>query len=266
MKECSRPNCTNLARPRDRGLCQKHCKAERKYTPPMPTDLVNAHIERLREAGLGRRRIADLAGVSHSTVRRVRYRKYTVNRVAAKILAVPVPASTINDAAAPYAFVPIVGITRRLQALVAIGYTQAQLAVELGGMEKQVISRLVLGKHPYVWASVARRVDDVYRRLEAEPMPTGYWAERSRERARANGWPPPLAWDHDNIDDPAAKPDVPKPSKRVVPKDFADIVADHRNLRRTDEQIARAMGVQLDAFQKRLKKAGLPRESQLIAS
>ena len=95
------------------------------------------------------------------------------------------------------------GTARRLQALMAIGWDQHALAVELGWSHTRV-SNLVRRENLQVTAATAARVCAVYERLCMTPR----WGTGSvryvRGYAARKGWPPPLAWD--DIDDPAETP------------------------------------------------------------
>jgi hypothetical protein len=87
-----------------------------------------------------------------------------------------------------------------LRALAAIGYSQADLAAEMGWKGIQVIARSL--RAGQVTATTARRIGAAYERLSMTPGPSPLAARRARHA----GWAPPLAWDEGTIDNPAAKP------------------------------------------------------------
>ena len=96
------------------------------------------------------------------------------------------------------------GTARRLQALVAIGYTQTYLWDRLtGDGKRQNCHNLLTQDRPTVNAETARKVAELYDELSMTPGPS----DRSRRKARYYGWAPPLAWDEDEIDNPEAHPD-----------------------------------------------------------
>ena len=177
------------------------------------TDLVDAdpvrdHVNRLRTAGLGRRRIATLAGVSSGAVWKLLYGDPPTQRLrpdtAAKLLGVPLDP-------ADGALVPAVGARRRLQALIVIGWPQAQLAAALG-MAPGNFNRLLHDDGPLLGGTV-RAIQAAYaERWNATPpqqTPARRGAiTRARRYGAARGWAPPQAWDDDIIDDPAAVPDL----------------------------------------------------------
>lgn len=100
-------------------------------------------------------------------------------------------------------FAPSVGLQRRMRALCAIGYTQRDLARRLG-ITLSGVTRLVAGggmERGTHW-QLHRRIVRLYDQLSMTPGPS----DLARIRAAGKGWPPPLAWDDDQLDDPAATP------------------------------------------------------------
>ena len=91
------------------------------------------------------------------------------------------------------------GTARRLQALVAIGYPQRELAARLG-ISAAALSGLLHRKHGGVTGKTHYAVVDLFKELWAHPVP-GRSGQLSRTLARKWQWVGPLAWD--NIDDPA---------------------------------------------------------------
>lgn len=104
--------------------------------------------------------------------------------------------------------VPNVGVRRRIQALVALGWSQARISEEAGYNRSHV--GLILTRNGPLRAGTAERIAEVYERLSMTLPPETTTAEkcdatRSRNIARRNGWLPPLAWN--NIDDENEHPD-----------------------------------------------------------
>ena len=104
--------------------------------------------------------------------------------------------------------VSAVGTRRRLQALMAIGWDQHSLAVEVGVTNTR-ISNLVRGINPEVTSQTAARVALVYDRLSMTARDGTKAARYARTVARRQGWPPPLAWDDIDHDPEPPAPDVP---------------------------------------------------------
>jgi hypothetical protein len=174
---------------------------------------VTAHVEALREAGIGVDQIARLAGLSASHVRELvphaRTGRRPIQRVrpetAQRLLAI-----ALADAnRAPRSHVDATGTRRRLQALVAIGWTHTALAAELcrsaTSLARSMTSETVTPK-------TARQVSDLYDRLwDNRPQHATDEELTAVNAARAlaarHGWPPPMAWDDiDKDPSPCADP------------------------------------------------------------
>lgn len=161
------------------------------------------HIARLAAVGVGPVRIARLSGVSRSTIKDVKSgaTRRVRPEVAASLLAVP---------AVPMPRTPVgldaTGTKRRIGARAAQGWTLTHQARELG-MSIHNISDLMRQK--WVTPRMAQRVADVYDRMcwQLPPDPDSPAAKRSRLWAARHGYPVPLAWDDETIDDPAASPE-----------------------------------------------------------
>lgn len=93
------------------------------------------------------------------------------------------------------------GSRRRVQALGAVGWTMKVIAQEVGWQVPQALYR-ALHSNRGVRPFTAARIAEVYDRLSMQQGPSN----SARMRASAKGWPPPLAWDDDTIDDPDAQP------------------------------------------------------------
>lgn len=232
---------------------------------------VRAHIEHLRAAGLGVKQISRLSGVALSTLTQILYgcpredgtRRPPTARVrretAQKILAI----HPSLDIAAPGTRVPAVGSRRRLQALVHQGWSVQKLANRLG-VDRQRLDSLVHGLHAMVTAETAVAVRELYDDLWDQAPPERSREDRSaaaaaRTRARRAGWAPPLAWDEDTIDDPAAVPQHevtvpnPLPGRRGVDLDeWMHLVRSGES----PERAARRLGVALGAVERAASRHG----------
>lgn len=213
----------------------KHCtpclNARRRYQKGLEYDWANGrtrrvaldhvrnHITKLRNNGMPMREIARLAGVSLGTAYRAagmyNGEAKSINRAtAARIL-------TVRPTTPESGYIDRTGSVRRLQALIAIGHRQTDLARMLG-MSGSNISSLINGLYDpnrprtRLQASTAQRIADLYDRLHLTPGDN--WA--SRGRAKRHGWAPPLAWD--NIDDPNEKPYRPRREDTYAHNDDVD--------------------------------------------
>ena len=107
-----------------------------------------------------------------------------------------------------------IGTVRRLQALAAVGWTQTQIAAELG-TTRQHVNKAMSGH-----VEIGRRAGPIYNAtgeiLRGEALVRDLF-ESLRDgpthrvhgcdwRGRVSGWYPPTAWDECDIDDPTARP------------------------------------------------------------
>lgn len=189
-------------------------KAYGRWDHLTDADPVRAHVRHLMASGMGWQRVARLSGVSTGAMTKILYgklladgtRRAPTKRVrhetAQRILAVRPELDLLGSKAV----VDGTGTRRRLQALVAAGWSQAKIAAMLG-MTGTNLGRIVYGDR--VHAATARAVRDLYDRLWDTPPPETerndrIAASRARSLAKRRGWLPALAWDDDTIDDPAA--------------------------------------------------------------
>ncbi|MCF8605133.1 hypothetical protein L5I01_17400 [Gordonia sp. HY442] len=171
---------------------------------------VRQHILALREKGIGNNRLCEITGVSHNTIQVIITgrpergsgpSKKVMRQTAEKILAVPIPKYAFH-AARNGRIVPALGTTRRLQALVAIGYNQRDLMRQLDWAWEGNHLNLFHGRIDSVSARKARDVAGLFAELAMTPGPSS----RARNRGVKLGWAPPLAWD--DIDDPNETPEL----------------------------------------------------------
>lgn len=185
-----------------------------RYGGLVDAEPVRAHVRELQAAGIGLQQIFRVSRVGGGVLTKLMYgtprpdgtvrppSRRVTPRVAERILAV-----TVADLA-PSAIVDGTGTTRRLQALVTVGWSQSALARALG-MSPVNFTRTI--RSPRVLASTAAAVRVLYDRLWDTPPAHDTHRERiayarARSHAAKQGWLPPLAWDDDTIDDPAADP------------------------------------------------------------
>ena len=164
---------------------------------------VRDHLDRLM-AHAGLARIADAAHISRSEILDVYYGQRGTNHQHVDASLRTITASTANRllAVTPnqlvHAFVDATGTIRRLRALVAVGYSQKDLAAHLG-MHVGNFSTLIRQGRPRVSAKTFSATCILFRELWSHPV-NGKPGDRSRAIARSQGWVGPLAWD--DIDDP----------------------------------------------------------------
>jgi len=192
-----------------------------RWQPFVDAGPVRSHIAGLRAAGIGVERIADLAGVSVSRIRELAGRshldaagsRYVRPNTAARVLRIEAD----NTSRAPSSRVDATGTRRRLQALVAIGWSPDLLAAELG---RQPLSLERSMASSSVTARTAQQVAALYEQLSSTPPPCSTTSECARAEAATHGWQPPLAWDDIDCD--------PAPTAATPPSDDVDEIAIER--------------------------------------
>jgi hypothetical protein len=174
-----------------------------------PADRAADHLLLLRAAGLDDKEIRKQTRICPDVMYRILRREGVIHaRTEARITSVPIPEKP--GTSSNRAYIPGHGTIRRLRALVAAGWFQAELARRLGKDKenlKQIIDRSEGGQ-------VAQYVADEVRALYAElhnqkpeehGLPSRY-TERARKTAAARGWAPPEYWDEDDLDNHDFKP------------------------------------------------------------
>lgn len=220
-------------------------KAYGRWQPQVFIDSNRArdHIRMLNQADISIDRVAALSGLARSTLSRILYHQpHTIRpETEQQILAIR-PAPENRD---PGRFIDATGTRRRLQALVAVGWSLRALAPRLG-MTHPNVTKIANGERGLVWPDTARAITALYDQLWDQTPPQTTKAERiSYSKARATaaqrGWVVPLAWDDDTIDDPAAVPELGTRTPRAVA-----LAEDSKELERlgfTPEQVAERLGV-----------------------
>ena len=188
-----------------------------EIAPFIAGDIVRAHLRELMTAGMGWKRVAEVAGVSSSTVYPILYGKHAddplhpehrpprkqVRREVARALL------DVRLDLAPGGLVDGTGTRRRLQALIAIGWPQSHLAQKLA-MTPANLGSVIHGDanvRKSTAAAVQALYDTHWRRGPQTPDARGRRSVAgSKHLAALKGWALPMAWDDDEIDDPAARP------------------------------------------------------------
>lgn len=196
---------TDLDRAHDRAY-DRHRRRRIKegtWQHPVPAATIRRHLTLLSAAGMSLNAIAAAAQLSPGTVwpaARSGQLRYVQGATAAAILAVVPP----DKPPLPAGMTDATGTARRLQALVAIGYSISDLSRRLGHKGMQQVWEWTRRRQSTLTEVSAAKVTDLYEKLSGTPGPS----IRARNDARRNEWLPPLAWDDVDIDDPAAEPDV----------------------------------------------------------
>ncbi len=254
--------------------CEAHAARERnrqrqKAYGRFDTGLVDAepvrqHVLALVEYGIGYKRVAELAGVGVTGVRSLiwgrqdpgpRYGeipKRVGREKAEKILAVQPVVENLGARRS----VPAIGTHRRIQALVARGWSISRLGRELGwdpGNFHAMLNRENVG------AATHRDVASAYERMWNEEPPRASHREkiaysRSVGYAKRRGWLPPLAWD-DIDSDPTPENDVVGQG-RITAEDLLDDVAFLIEGGESPEQVCIIVGRKAGAIAKLAERNG----------
>lgn len=149
-----------------------------------------------------------------------------------------------------------IGITRRLQALRALGWSTSQIAT-ITGLYTATVTRITNDPHVRITEPTMRRVVAGYARTETRLPPARDARERQqvaalRNGAQERGWAPPHAWD--NIDDPDEQPKGVRTSSTVfvVGVDEAVLLL---QLGVHPSEVARRLGVKRESLARRLRRA-----------
>ncbi|MEV5652923.1 hypothetical protein AB0L57_32130 [Nocardia sp. NPDC052254] len=153
------------------------------------------------------KQVARLSGLSHTVLSNLSRAEHITAHTEAAVMGVAVP-EVAADIVEDTSLVPATGSIRRIQALVAFGYPQSQLAQELGIEPTNL--RALTGRNPgshntgeFVQARRHRAVAELFDRLQMVPGPS----KRAQNLGRRMGWALPFEWDEDRIDVPAAQPE-----------------------------------------------------------
>ena len=164
-------------------------------------DTVREHLRDLLRGEASLRGIAEVSGVPTSVVARISsgQQPTVTRRVNSALMKITPHDLTARPNAA--GFVPKIGAVRRIRALQAIGHCARDIAEATTLTEREVY--LVVNQAGR-WITQARweAVAQAYDRLSMTP---GH-SVKARSIAAAAGYPPPLAWDDDAIDDVHATP------------------------------------------------------------
>jgi AraC-like DNA-binding protein len=201
---CRCPECTAANTAASRTATRERIYG--RWHPYVDAAPVRDHIAALRAAGIGVERIAQLAGLSTSHIRKLAQHGHgdspTTQRVRPSTAALVLTVGIDNVSRAPHSRVDATGTRRRLQALIAIGWTPELLAAELGRRPSSLLRSMA---SPSVTARTAADVANLYQELEnttpsQATSETRAAADAARAHAASQCWLPPLAWDDIDTD------------------------------------------------------------------
>jgi DNA-binding CsgD family transcriptional regulator len=245
---CRCEPCRNAGRSYRLRLAYDHTNGARRRIDSTQTRI---HAERLIARGWTQKQIAAAAGLNSATVSEVLSGRYaTVNRrTAAAILNVALD----QTPPIPRRMVDATGTRRRLQALMVLGHTLADVARRVG-VGVSSLEQTADGRWDMVRASTAAKVARLYRQMSTTPAPRTRWTEQARNHAMEHGWHGPMAWA--DIDDPACEPDSNEPAApgHVHADDVAELAAQGLD----DQAIGRRLGVSARTVLRARAAHGIP--------
>jgi hypothetical protein len=203
---CSCARCREAWKAYGRHVCRM--KAYGQWQPWVDADASRDHIQSLRDAGLGLRRIAALADIGYATVYRIVHgakgRKLKSIRPSTEAALLGVQVSL--EAYAESATVDGTGTRRRIEALAAVGWSIPAQAAR-ARINRTTLKRILAGFDAE--AATARAVRGLFEELWDQLPPVDTKGQRisvgrTRALAARRGWVPPMGWD--NIDDPQEAP------------------------------------------------------------
>lgn len=217
-----------------------------RWQPFVDAEPTRQHLQALSERGIGLRRAAQLSGVPYTTLSLLVYgtpstgcppSRRVRQDTARRILAISLERATPAGGAR----IDATGTRRRIQALVAIGWTIKSVADLLNRDVASVRHSL---RRDSVNAATAAAAAALYERLwdtpPAESTPARRAAAAARAMAHRNGWLPAMAWD-DIDNDP--EPDLAAP----VPPALGEYdELDELDLDIVMDRIAAGLSVQLE--------------------
>lgn len=208
--------CRDANNAAERARNRQHMYGHPSYVDAAPA---RAHIAALTAAGMGLKRIVAVTDISQGLLSKLIYGDQGRNMAPSKRIRAAtetaILAITLN--LADGARIDSKGTTRRIQALVAIGWSQSQLAARLGILRSN-FTPLAQGRTD-VTVAHAKAVEALYEQLWDQVPEHAEWRAhiaytRALNYAAAAGWVVPMAWSEETIDDPSVR--RPRRSRRTA--------------------------------------------------
>jgi plasmid maintenance system antidote protein VapI len=262
IDHCRCRPCRDANNTAERARRRQHMYGHPSYVDATPA---RAHILALMAAGMGLKRIVAVSDISQGLLWKLIYGKYrpdgtrNPSKRVRSVTEQTILAITLDLAGG--AKVDSVGTTRRIQALVAIGWSQSKIAARLGVNPANFLG-LAHGRTGVTTAR-AKAIADLYDELwNTTPPRAGHRDKiayaRSVRYAALAGWSVPMAWDEDTIDNPTALPDLGqsaplngRPNKFSI--EDIDFILDNDPL--TIDQLADRLHVTRDTIEHRLARS-----------
>jgi hypothetical protein len=193
---------------RIRGAKQRRNKAYGRETL-VDAGPVRAHVEQLRNLGMSIETIERLSGASHCAVQALVYatHKKVWPVTAERILSIPLRPPALKDQPGGR-HMPSIGARRRIQALSAVGWSLTAIG-RRAGIDKRTLIEMAWRDQCTVAThlTIVKLYDELWDSEPPSDTPSQRGSSsKARRHAQLNGWAPPMAWDDDTIDEPAAEP------------------------------------------------------------
>lgn len=190
--ECARPACTRAARA-NHGYCDVHARiygVQDNYVSAGPTERA---IDDLVANGWSLYAIGEATGLSRHGIKFIaRGQRETVRQsTEQKITALVGRTSPLTPPTWPTA--------RRLQSLQAAGFSQQEIADQIG-YDQTTLSKIMSGNRRFVDPAVAAAVARFYNEHKSDTV------RKPARAARGKPWPTPMWWN--DIDDPDEQPGI----------------------------------------------------------
>lgn len=218
LHKCRCEACRNHRSATNRRRDRLHAYG-RWVDPYVPMEPIREHVELLQAFGYGWKRIAELSGVGNTAMSQIIYGRKgsnsdprkgeTLKRIgrekAAKILAVKPDLELLRGGA----LIPSRGTVRRVQALVARGWSQSKIAARIGIDNTNMGTML---QRAQVTVATHRKVAALFDEIWDQDPPHAEHRDRiaytrSLRYAKKRRWLPPLAWDDIDNDTEPPVPD-----------------------------------------------------------
>jgi AraC-like DNA-binding protein len=250
---CKCPSCQRANRTAQQA--RRRAIAYGQWHPYADAEPLRAHLTQLLDSGISLATIAARAGVSRGTLHALLSTHHAATRPRVRARTAQCIRQVTAVGQHP-ALVDSTGAKRRLQALIANGWSMARLATHVH-CHPSTISRLLRGAT--ITGNIDHAIRDLYTLLADQPLSTATPGERSsveaaRRHANAHGWATPDQWtdiDHDlRPRSPRADTDIDQIAiSRVLDEQPTQL--NHRE-RRLAAQLLTAQGLSLRDIAARL--------------
>lgn len=269
VHKCRCDHCRAASTDAMRTLRRAHLYGRHWLVDAEPT---RQHLRWLSAQGMGWKTAARSAGVATSTVYSILYgkhlddpdhpehrppRKQVSRAVADRILAV-------QPVLADGAVVDATGTRRRIQALVARGWSLSKLAYRLNILPSNF--HLHQDDRSAVTEGTRKAVAALYEELWDQEPPEGHHrdkiaAARARRYAQERRWSPPMAWDNDTIDNPNAQPATGTDVKVDKAEELRWVLAQYES----PSHAAERLGISRGTLQARMDRWGVDYPPRMAA-